>query len=609
MKCCVRTVSVLVLLMAFVFECPHSVDAQSFASLRRSTGKSDVYAAVENALSGKLPVSEACQSIKSGDTGAPYGGKTPIYLVLDYLATHPKQQCQVAEQLLGAFIDKQGFDVNSRYSTLLPPLAYLIRSNYEFVGGRFSADYLSDEVLRRLIDAGASVNTYNSDGATLMNFAIDTGNHYLQSYFIGQGIDLRHNDAEGNDAVHHAIEQGEVALLKKMVATNGVTIDVNSFHNDTKQLSKKQPEMYAYLATECAAHATTYADLRLFRERFADRQQMVQQKYEALANGEIRQTVTFSDIMKVAERYPDLPHLTDPRKLSIYRQDCQRLQAIHTKALAVAKNPSYSSVSIDDFPNEFINIYSNRYHYDPESRLPLARELKSFYAICDGLNFIPHSYTYSYDSFASLANSLGDMVSFFSFGMLRTGKIAEVKYPGLDEDRQLLDNALSACRGTSSLGYQDFMRRSESTIISKQRRFREYEERVYAEYRAYRAQLEREAAANAKEREAQEKAEKEHNKFMEDHVNSSLSEVGITYTTSEWKQGFLDRIAGIKTKYLEIEYSDGKTGLIYKHPEEDHYLPSGGEGFIFDDNYVTLTDAIAAEYFFHYGVTRTKGKK
>lgn len=609
MKYGLWTVSVLVLLMAFVFECPQPVDAQSFASLRRSTGKSDVYAAVENALTGKLAVSEACQSIKSGDTGAPYGGKTPIYLVLDYLATHPKQQCKEAEQLLDAFIDKPGFDVNSRYSTLLPPLAYLIRTNYEFVGGRFSGDYLSDEVLRRLIEAGASVNTYNSDGATLMNFAIDTGNRYLQSYFIGQGIDLRHNDAEGNDAVHHAIEQGEVALLKKMVATNGVTIDVNSFHNDTKQLSKKQPEMYAYLATECAAHATNYADLRLFRERFADRQQMVQQKYEALANGEIRQTMTFSDIMKVAERYPDLPHLTDPRKLSIYRQDCQRLQAIHTKALAVAKNPSYSSVSIDDFPNEFINIYSNRYHYDPESRLPLARELKSFYAICDGLNFIPHSYTYSYDSFASLANSLGDMVSFFSFGMLKTGKIAEVKYPGLDEDRQLLDNALAACRGTSSLGYQDFMRRSESTIISKQRRFREYEERVYAEYRAYRAQLEREAAANAKEREAQEKAEKEHNKFMEDHVNSSLSEVGITYTTSEWKQGFLDRIAGIKTKYLEIEYSDGKTGLIYKHPEEDHYLPSGGEGFIFDDNYVTLTDAIAAEYFFHYGVTRTKGKK
>ena len=109
--------------------------------------------------------------------------------------------------------------------------------------------------------------------------------------------------------------------------------------------------------------------------------------------------------MKVVERYPDLPHLTNPRKLSIYRQDCQRLQAIHTKALAVAKNPSYSSVSIDDFPNEFVNIYSDSYHYDPESRLPLAREVQAFYTICAGLNFSPHSYTFDHDSFASFANS------------------------------------------------------------------------------------------------------------------------------------------------------------------------------------------------------------
>lgn len=275
MKSYLRTVSVLVLLMVFVLEYPDVADAQSFASLRRSTGKSDVYAAVENALTGKLPASDACQSIKTGDTGAPFGGKTPIYLVLDYLATHPKQECGVAEQLLEAFIGKQGFDVNNRYSTLLPPLAYLIRSNYEFLGGRFSADYLSDEVLRRLIEAGASVNTYNSDGATLMNFAIDTSNRYLQSYFISQGIDLRHADEKGNDAIHHTIEQGDVVLLKKMIAENGVTVDVNSFHNDTKQLFKNHPEMYSYLAAECAMHATNYADLRLFRQRFDDCQQMV----------------------------------------------------------------------------------------------------------------------------------------------------------------------------------------------------------------------------------------------------------------------------------------------------------------------------------------------
>jgi hypothetical protein len=313
--------------------------------------------------------------------------------------------------------------------------------------------------------------------------------------------------------------------------------------------------------------------------------------------------------MKVVERYPDLPHLTNPRKLSIYRQDCQRLQAIHTKALTAAKNPSYSSVSIDDFPNEFINIYSDRYHYDPESRLPLAREVQTFFVICAGLNFTPHSYTFKHDTFADLANFLSNAASLFSLGTVRMGHVAEVHYPGLNEDRQLLDKALSACRGTSSLGYQDFMRRSESAILSKQQRVREYEEKVYAEYRAYKAELSRRSAEIAEERRAKEEAEKEHNKFMEDHVNSLLSEVGITYTTGEWEQGFLDRILGIKTKYLKIKYSDGKEGIIYKHPKEDFYLPGGGAGFIFDDNYTTLTDAIAAEYFFHYGVTRTKGKK
>jgi len=588
--------------------CPQSADAQSFASLRRSTGKSDVYRAVESALNGSLQASDACQAIRTGDTGAPFGGKTPIYLVLDFLATHPKQQCGVAEQLLGAFIDKQGFDVNTRYSSLLPPLAYLIRSNYDYLGGRFSADYVSDKVLQRLIEAGASVNTYNSDGGTLMNFAIDTDNSYLQSYFIGQGVDLHHADEKGNDAVHHTIEQGNVELLKKLVA-RGEIVNINSFDNDTKLLSKNHPDMYAYLAAKCAPQATSYADLCLFRERFPNRKQMVQQKYESLANGEISKTVTFEDIMKVVGRYPDLSHLTAPRKLTIYRQDCQKLQNIHTKALADSKNTNYSYLPIDDFPKEFVSLYSERYQYDPDSRLPLARELRSYFAICTALNFSPHSYSFDHDSNAALANSLGGLLSVMSLGMVRMREWNEVRYPGMNDDRQMLNEALAASRSTSKFGYQNFMRRSESAILSKQQQFRDYEQRAYDEYRAYKAARDQEARALAEERESQEKAKREYNEFMENHVNSSLSEVGITYTTGEWKQSFIDQLAGVKTESLKVEFSDGKEGKIYKHPDDDYYLPSGGKNFLFDDQYRTLSDAIAAEYFFHYGLTRTKGKK
>ena len=609
MKTYSHTVNVLLLIMTFLAGCISGAEAQSFASLRRSTGKNEVYSAVENALAGKLPVQDACNLIKTGDTGAPFSGKTPIYLVLDYIATHSKQQCITAEQMLEAFISKSGFDINGRYSSLLPPLAYLIRTNYEFLGGRYSADYISDNVLQKLIEAGARVNTYNTDGASLMSFAIDTDNRFLQSYFISQGINLRHADTQGNDAVHHAIERGDVALLKKMVTSGNVTIDINSFHNDTKQVLKTHPDMYAYLAAECAPRATSYADLRLFRQRFADRQQMVQQKYEAVANGEIGKAKTFSEIMTVEERYPDLSHLTNPRKLTIYRQDCQRLQAIHAKALATTKSLESSTPSTDNYPSEFIDLYSKRYQYDPDRKLPLAREVQAFFKICAGLNFNPHPYSFERSSLAEFANTMNGMVSALSFGLIKKEKMSTVNYPGLNEDRQLLSDALAACRGTSNFGYQDFMKRSEAIILSKRQRFSQYEQQVYADYKDYEAKLERQSKAMAQEREAKEKVQKEHDRFMKDHVNSSLSEVGITYTTGEWKQAWLDALVGNDTFSLEVEYSDGKTGLIYKYPKTDYYLPSRGEGFLIDDTYRTLRDAIAAEYFFHYGVTRTKGKK
>ena len=166
--------------------------AQSFESLKRSKGKSELYTAVEQALTGSKSVSEARQAIATGDWKAPYNGKTPIYLVMDFLATHPKSQCSQAEQILEAFLGRKDFDINLRHGSLVPPFAYLIRENYDHLGGRFSSNYISDNVLKMMIESGASVNTYNIDGGTLMSFAMDTKNAYLQSYFISQGIDLRH---------------------------------------------------------------------------------------------------------------------------------------------------------------------------------------------------------------------------------------------------------------------------------------------------------------------------------------------------------------------------------------------------------------------------------
>jgi hypothetical protein len=64
-----------------------------------------------------------------------------------------------------------------------------------------------------------------------------------------------------------------------------------------------------------------------------------------------------------------------------------------------------------------------------------------------------------------------------------------------------------------------------------------------------------------------------------------------------------------KKHYMDVKYSDGTKGYIIKEPDVNAYLPSGGVNILSsDDRYATLSDAIAAEYFFKkHKSRRTKG--
>ena len=117
--------------------------------------------------------------------------------------------------------------------------------------------------------------------------------------------------------------------------------------------------------------------------------------------------------------------------------------------------------------------------------------------------------------------------------------------------------------------------------------------------------------------EAQREAKRKREEAIAENPDVSLESIGITYTTGEWDTSWIDKIPvpfdtpdHQKTKYLKVKYSDGTEGCISKVPSNNYYVPSGGEGFLWDDKYTNLSDAIAAEYFFRkYDVTRTKGKK
>lgn len=591
---------------ALLREEPALVNANSLTFKTRGGAKRSVplfYETVIRALNGETPA-KMCQAVIDAgcELDVAFDGFTPIYLVMDYIATHPKDQCETAVQILKAYGTRKDFDANKRYRSELPPMNYLIRRNYDFLNGKFNQDYIADDVLLILLEHGAQVTSYTEEGASLMTFAIDTDNKFLQNYFIDHGVNLRHNDAAGNDAVHQAIEVGDLALLKKMVSNGGVVIDINSFHNDTKQIAK-YPAMYNYLAEVCGNKAQNYEDLVLFRKRFNDKHSLVQKKYEALAQGELNQCEKFADVMKVADRYPDLQKLTNPKKAAIYQRDYKRLNGILQTVLSVARSADLTrTLAHDDFVDEFISTYSRTYSYDPSNQVAVAYRINTFYDVYWGIEF-PNTYVYNGRDTGFFMELLDLDNPYFKMDLAK-------------QHQAKFENAISTARSCTDSDFKRYFEVAETALNRKYQRFLDRVNKQIEEYnndvKDYNAKVAKNKAAAAK-RKAEEDAKKEHDRRIRDAADEDLSTIGITYTTSEWEKGWVDAFFATpdhkSTYYLDVDYSDGSKGHIIKYPGTNYYLPSRGEGFLIDDTYTTLTDAIAAEYFFQYNVTRSKGRK
>lgn len=561
------------------------------AEKKKSAVEENVYAAVESALAGRMLAEHACAVIKTGNVERPFGGKTPIYLVMDYLATHPKTECRTAEQLLEAFLSRSDFDITEEYRSLLPPFAHLIRTNFTYLGGHFSADYISDNVLKMLIGAGARVNTYNKDGSTLMSFAMETDNKYLQSYFVEKGINLRHEDKAGNDDVYKLIADDNLQTLRQAVDKGSVKLSIEALKNDTKDIAR-YPELYDYLAQKCASAATKYESLKEFRQRFSDRKTLVQGKWEAMAQAESNAAKDAKAIKTVMERYPDLGKITEPRRHAIYQKDVANLNAIYAKALDAARAENFWFKDGEKDVLKFVDDYTTVMPYDPDSKVPLARELADFWVVCHALT----------DGFSKCID-----------------ESREPRWIGCAADYEKQRKAKRIVAGGSKYDLDDFYKEAAPKLNQRWQQLVAYEERMRdvlkAKQLAYKQEMEQ-IRAEREAREKKEMAEKERERERENAIASnpdvSLSSIGITYKESDWKELgklLLERFLGVeKGKYKDITFSDETRGTIYQGAGENFYRVDRGIGTS-DAKYETETDAIAAEYFYKkYKATREKGR-
>ena len=348
---------------------PDKVNAASSSISRQGFGSAPIvktipllYDAVERTLNGKN-TPDICGIILNAncDLNAAFDDKTPIYLILDFIATHPIEQCASAEQLLTLFAARPDFDVNYRYRSLLPPLAYLIRTNRQFLG-KFDKNYISDHTLKLLIDKGSPINTYDNDGNSLMSFAIETNNQYLSAYFLENDIDLTKSNKSGNDAMFQAIAAHQLEIIKQLIK-QGYELNIHNLKNEPASF-KNHPETYNFLTEMFSNQVTSYEDIKLFIRKFNDKFSLVQNKLYAIYINEYPPVETSRNFFM---------------SLNPTKENVQSIaQSIFTRKEFY--NPA----------NSFVMRHSD---FDPDDKIRLAREIMDIYTMCEGLNqVIPKSY-------------------------------------------------------------------------------------------------------------------------------------------------------------------------------------------------------------------------
>lgn len=581
--------------------------AQSFDSLRRSSSKpSKLYMAISLALEGKMTLQEAKSAVaEANNLTDAFDGKTPIYLLMDFIATHPTDSCAIAESLVEVFSEREDFDASLRYRDLMPPLTYLIRENYTFLDNSFKKGYISSKVIKLLVKKGASINSYNKDGSSLMSFARETQDTELQDFILGKGIDLTHNAENGKDDIYKVIEEGDVALLKKIISNNNTKVDVTTINNNLDKLVANK-EMYETLASHCANHVSNYDELILFLQKFKEKKELVAQKYQEFAKNEMMNAKSFDDVIAISKRYPDATSLIKEHKQYWYKKDCSRLLHSYELLLSHARNGSKEVLPEDDYPTQFIECYGNKYNFDPENKLWIAKESSAYRNTVLAMNI---DLTRSYWEQEKASNILDLLINTAVSGTSYRNKFdTQIAL----YDKKLMESCMTNLSKESSVKeFQSYYTRIKDSATE---RYKIFTFRLKAQTKAYDDAVAMDT--NAKQQyEAERRYKKEVEKARDQELELTIEKMSLPdYTvTQDWtdirfsdlKTAFVGVFGHNSDRAMKIRFKDHKDGWIGYLKNKKSYI-AGGTGIYYNN----LVDAIIAEYAYRiYGKIRKKGKK
>ncbi|HMT74498.1 MAG TPA: hypothetical protein PKA77_10535 [Chitinophagaceae bacterium] len=260
------------------------------------------------------------------DLAVEFDKKNVFYYLLDYVASHPIVEVGEVEEMLKAISNQPAFNINKPYSNFLPPLPYLLRTNHEFLNGKYSENYISEDIIMYFIEKGANVNTYDQVENNLTTFSIQGHSKKLMQYLQNKGGNFDNKNLSGKDAFYFAVQSNNTGVVKNIVE-NGYKLTLAKANElkISEVLNKTNSDLLTYLTQALFKEIKTYEDIVGFIHLFTESKNKILESNVYISVG--------------------IPDNKTPQFVSFYETGSDKLSAENQKKILTLKTRYLNNVS------------------------------------------------------------------------------------------------------------------------------------------------------------------------------------------------------------------------------------------------------------------------
>ena len=276
-----------------------------------------------------------------------------LYRLLNFFAENPISNCSKAIEIFNLFASTPEIDFSKQHRALAPPFTYLFRKNFDYLNGKYDANYIPQSVIKTFIEKGVNVNTFDQDGNNLMIFAVQTNNEDLQNYLISKGINIQRKNKSGHDAMYSAIIGDNIDAVKNILKTGYILSPLKIKEIGASSIiNKKNSELLKLITDESFKYVNNYNQAKQFMLIFDESKERVLENYSFISK-------IFENIIDSIPAFISIAETNNP----IFNEDAKKsILYLKTKYINSSKNLTEFYLKTNIFPLITMRAYTSDYY-------------------------------------------------------------------------------------------------------------------------------------------------------------------------------------------------------------------------------------------------------